>query len=207
MPNERLVKKCYIMMRYFDDLGNNNWCTHIRKLLQDHGYGYMWDMQDIQNERTFMLAFVQRLKDHFLQSWASYVTRNRKLILYKNFKLEFSHEHYLDILNVRKFRHALAQLRTGHHALEIEKGRYNNTPKDRRLCKMCLFNIEDEYHFVLGCNADNDLRYIYLPKEYYSQPNLHKLNMLMSSRLSDTIHSLAKFVFQAFKRRSTLLTK
>ena len=55
---------------------------------------------------------------------------------------------------------------------------------------MCSFNIEDEYHFVLCCNAYNDLRYIYLPKEYYSQPDLHKFNMLMSSRLSDTIHSL-----------------
>ena len=85
--------KCYIMMRYFDDLDNNNWCTRIKKLLQDHGYGYIWDMPDIQNERTFMLAFVQRLKDQFLQSWSSAVTRNRKLILYKNFKPEFLHEH------------------------------------------------------------------------------------------------------------------
>ena len=96
--------------------------------------------------------------------WSSDVTRNRKLILYKNFKLEFSHEQYLDILNVRKFRHALAQLRTGNHALEM--GRYNNTPRDQRLCKMCSFNIENEYHFVLCCNAYNDLRYIYLPKEH-----------------------------------------
>ena len=29
MPNGRLVKTCYNMRRYFDELGNN-WCTHIK---------------------------------------------------------------------------------------------------------------------------------------------------------------------------------
>ena len=67
MPNHRLVKKCYTMMKYFNDLGNMNWCTHTTQLLQSSGYGYIWEMQDIPNESTFMLAFVQRLKDQYVQ--------------------------------------------------------------------------------------------------------------------------------------------
>ena len=205
-PNHRLVKKCYTsMMKYFNDLGNINWCTHIKQLLQSSGYGYSWEMQDIPNESTFILAFVQRLKDQYVQNWFTDVSLNRKLVLYKDFKLNCSHESYLDIIKIRTYRHALAQIRTGHHSLEIEKGRYINIPRNQRLCKVCSSYIEDEYHFVLCCNVYDDLRDMYLPKKYHSQPNLHTFNILMSTRSSDIIHSLAKYVYYAFKRRSTLV--
>ena len=37
MPQHRLVKKCYNMMKYFDELGSSNWCTRIKHLLQSAG--------------------------------------------------------------------------------------------------------------------------------------------------------------------------
>ena len=153
MPNNRLVKKCYNMMKYFDELGNSNWCSRVKQLLQSTGFNYVWEMQDIQNESSFISAFVQRLIDQYIQNWFSEININRKLILYKDFKLNFTHEYYLDIISVRKFRHALAQIRTGHHPLEIERGRYVNIPREQRLCNVCTSDIEDEYHFVLRCNA------------------------------------------------------
>ena len=61
MPNHRLVEKCYTsMMKYFNESGNINLCTHKNQLLQSSGYGYIWEMQDNPNESTFILAFVQR---------------------------------------------------------------------------------------------------------------------------------------------------
>ena len=89
------------MMKYFNDLGNINWCTHIKQLLQSSGYGYIWEMQDIPNESTFILAFVQRLKDQYVQNRFTDVSLNRKLVLYKDFKLNCSHESYLDIIKIR----------------------------------------------------------------------------------------------------------
>ena len=80
------------------------------------------------------------------------VNTNRKLILYKDFKVNFCHEYYLDVLKIRKFRNALEQIRTGHHPLEIESGRYIKTARERRLCKLCMLDTEDEYHFVLKCD-------------------------------------------------------
>ena len=95
---------------------------------------------------------------------------NQKLVLYKDFKLNFSHESYLDIIKIRNYKHALAQIRTGHHSLEIEKGRCINIPRNQRLCKVCSSNREDEYHFVLCCNVYDDLRdtctCMYLPKKF-----------------------------------------
>ena len=66
MPNNRLVKKCYNMMKYFDELGNSNWCSRVKQLLQSTGFNYVWEMQDIQNESSFISAFVQRLIDQYL---------------------------------------------------------------------------------------------------------------------------------------------
>ena len=139
MPQHRLVKKCYNMMKYFDELGSSNWCTRIKLLLQSAGLNYAWEVQDIQNEAVFIATFVQRLKDQYIQNWFSDINTNRKLVLYKDFKMNFSHEYYLDVISVRKFRHALAQIRTGHHPLEIETGRYTNIPRKQRLCIILFF--------------------------------------------------------------------
>ena len=48
-----------------------------------------------------------------------------------------------------------------------------------------MLDTEDEYHFVLKCDRYNDLRNKYLPNTYYMKPNLHKFNMLFSSRSED----------------------
>ena len=154
-------------------------------------------MQDIQNESSFISVFVQRLKDQYIQNWFSDMNINRKLILYKDFKLNFTHEYYLDVINVRNIRHTLAQIRTGHHPLEIEKGRYMNIPREQRLCKVCTSDIEDEYHFVL--------RNLYISKKFYMVQNLHKFNMLFCSSSAAILHALAKFLYYAYKRRSDLL--
>ena len=99
----------------------------------------------------------------------------------------------------------MAQIRTDHHPLEIESGRYIKTARERRLCKICMLDTEDEYHFVLKCDRYTDLRNKYLPNKYYMNPNLHKFNMLFSSRSEDVLLSLAKFIYYALERRSELL--
>ena len=205
MPEHRYVKKCYNMMKYFDDLGSSNWCSRIKLLLNSVGLNYVWEAQTITNETGFITEFVKRLKDQCIQNWYTDVNTNRKLILYKDFKMNFCHEYYLDVLKIRKFRHALAQIRTGHHPLEIESGRYIKTARERRLCKLCMLDTEYEYHFVLKCDRYTDLRNIYLPNKYYMNPNLHKFNMLFSSRSEDVLLSLAKFIYYALERRSELL--
>ncbi len=47
--------------------------------------------------------------------------------------------------------------------LSIETGRFQNIPREFRLCIMCNDNvIKDETHFIFDCNQYNDLReYLY----------------------------------------------
>ena len=54
------------MMKYFDELGNSNWCSRVQQLLQSTGFYYVWEMQDIQIEYSFISAFIQRLKDQYI---------------------------------------------------------------------------------------------------------------------------------------------
>ena len=35
------------MIKYFDELGNSNWCSRVKQLLQSTGFDYVWEMQDI----------------------------------------------------------------------------------------------------------------------------------------------------------------
>ena len=56
-----------------------------------------------------------------------------------------------------------------YHNLAIERGRYENTPRDERICKNCNLNmVENEYHFLLVCPMYRDLRRKY-SKMYYCQ--------------------------------------
>ena len=67
-----------------------------------------------------------------------------------------------------KFRHALAELRTGHHDLEIERGRYSNIAREKD-CENCV---------ILKLRMCNMLSYtallmmtfeveIHLPQKFY----------------------------------------
>ena len=58
----------------------------------------------------------------------------------------------------------MTKLRISAHRLEIERGRYNQTPVERRICPWCklvLNNeiIEDETHFLQHCDLNAATRH------------------------------------------------
>ena len=57
-------------------------------------------------------------------------------------------------------RRTLTKFRISSHNLEIEKGRYTNTPVEQRLCRLCTCkdDVEDEIHFLLECPSLADTR-------------------------------------------------
>ena len=42
--------------------------------------------------------------------------------------------------------------------LNIEKGRYLNTPAEDRICKLCNSGVEDEFHFTIICSKLQSFR-------------------------------------------------
>lgn len=147
MPDDRIVKKCYNMMLNDDNYGHVNWVTSVKNCIQTFGFGYVWYDQKV-HEKSFLSRLETRLRDTCLQEWNETVYTNSKLKLYKTFKSKFSFETYLDVLNLRKFRHIYVNFRVDSHDLEVEKRRYTHTPRVRRICKLCDTNsVENEYHY------------------------------------------------------------
>jgi len=96
---------------------------------------------------------------------------------------------------VRKYRHAYAQLRSGFHELEIEKGRYNNTPIADRLCKICyLDQVENELHIILICPLFDDLRRRYIAIDSITTPTVDNFYALMSNRNELVVKHLASYI-------------
>lgn len=83
------------------------------------------------------------------------ITENSKLHIYGKLKSEIKIEQYLLEISNFKTRQLFTKFRVSDHKLEIETGRYQNIPRDKRLCKFCNSNeIDDEYHFLLNCNKN-----------------------------------------------------
>ena len=65
-------------------------------------------------------------------------------MLYSIFKHDFVLEKYLNLTIENKYEVALSRFRMSSYDLFVETGRYNNVPRDQRLCKSCNMNrIED----------------------------------------------------------------
>jgi len=124
----------------------------------------------------------QILNDQFVQEWHQTLEESSKCSLYMLFKTDLVFEDYLtkspsiNANNICKFK-------TSKHSLPIEKGRYQQLERSKRLCELCDMNtIVDEYHYVCECkNQDiRDLRDKYLLPYYKNRPSMLKFISAMS---------------------------
>ena len=150
--------------------------------------------------------FKQRAIDEFLQHWKSIIYTSRSLILYRNVKVIFGYESYMDLLPKQLYIN-IAKLRLSSHHLRIQTARYVQDYIDRRqrYCIFCNNNeIEDEYHFILECNMYLTIRRKYISRYYYVRPNMYKFCQLLKSTSKRTLFYLAKYIKEAFDIRNEL---
>lgn len=96
---------------------------------------------------------MEKLKSVFKSMFQELVRNNNKLELYHKIKWQFQLENYLKyVTNIRE-RVAISKFRTSAHNLPIETGRYQNIPREERLCKLCKLNkIGCEKHILFECD-------------------------------------------------------
>ena len=107
MPENRLVKQCYNMLKHFDMNGQTNWVSNFRRMLSLNGFGYLWERQHVTNNTMLIRQFHQRLKDQYLQKWHNQVQESSKLYFYKLLKSSYCLDNCISVLNIRKFRYFL----------------------------------------------------------------------------------------------------
>ena len=145
--NNSLLKQVYLMLKQDSDL-NINCVTQIKTILQRHGFDYVW-----REQADIIIPFQlirQRILDTYKQTWYSEISNSSRLQTYSIFKYNFELESYLNLDIDKKYKLALTRFRTSSHSLMIETGRYENTPREQRICQFCnMGKIEDEYHFFI----------------------------------------------------------
>ena len=206
LPNDSLLRSCYDMLCVHVAAGRENWAGDVKSILYRHGFGYVWEQQNIDDIHSFIELFTQRLCDSYVQNWNSDRNEMPKLSLYNLFKLNFETEPYLLFNIPRRLRKYLAKFRTSSTSLEIEIGRHNGILRENRLCKLCLKNnvykVEDEFHMLLECPVYSELRKIYLGQIELS---LFVFCSILKSNQPVLLISLANYICSAFEIRSQKL--
>ncbi|MCG8044707.1 MAG: endonuclease/exonuclease/phosphatase family protein [Candidatus Thiodiazotropha taylori] len=208
MPNHRYPRQCYLMLRSLTEAGRMTWATHIKTLLFEHGFGYVWIADSVGNNRAFISVFMQRIKDISLQNWRRSINDSPKADHYKYFKTQLDVEKYLFVDLSFNCRRALANFRCSSHNLQIEKGRHLNIEREYRFCtfcrERCVYVVEDIFHFFMVCPLYHDLRSIYFKPSWTSLTTVHKFYSIMKLTDIESIFSKAKFIVSAFDLRKSL---
>ena len=95
-----------------------NWASLVRHLLMSLGFYEVCIEQGVGNYNIFISLLKQRLTDTFMQNWQERLDTSTCA----NFYI-FQFQHYLDKVNIRKFKQAFSRLRMSSHRLEIASGR------------------------------------------------------------------------------------
>ena len=205
-PNTSILYNTYEMLKLDVDNGStdsNNWAYQIKLILDRIGLGNIWLMQ--QASSTTLQLIKRRILDNYYQTWYANINNSPKLESYCIFKHKFEFEKYLDNINDKKLRINLTKFRLSSHDLYIEVGRYNNIPRDQRICQNCSMNVpETEYHFLLVCEKYRNLRMKFFKRYYCRWPSLNKFEKLLCHQSNIVIRNIANYIFSANKIRRQL---
>ena len=185
-----------------------NWASLVRDALFNLGFNDVWYAQNVGNINKVLNILKIRLKDQFIQNWNARVSESSRATFYQAIS-DFKLQPYLNIVNVKQFRIALAKLRVSSHRLEIEAGRWikpNKTPRENRKCKHCNC-LEDEFHFLFECTLFSNLRTTYFKPYYRIHSSMFKTTELLNSENEADIKRLATYVYKAFELRSDILLR
>lgn len=154
--NKSLIHQIYEEM--LNQAPKNPWLTFIKELLYKIGFKHVWLNQYTFDIGKLQNAIQEKLRINYIKFWEKIKCEGRpRLKFYSSVSKTYEVQPYLISITNIKHRHLLSKLRTSTHSLKIETGRHNNIPRENRLCNKCNV-IEDEIHFLDGCQKFTELR-------------------------------------------------
>ena len=120
-------------------------------------------IKPLPSEKFRVQNIIKTLTEHFIKCWKHEKSVSPKLSFYNACKGKFARESYLDLIKGFSRRYSTTKFRISSHDLEIERGRYNNTPRESRVCTWCQLSmgvnvLEDENHLLYNCDLYSGLR-------------------------------------------------
>ena len=162
----------------------SKWLKCIKETLENCGLAGVWISHQFRNPKHLATIVKRTLKDQYIQNWQAGLQNTTKTAIYKEIKQSWGFENYLLQLPESQ-RITLCKFRCGNHKLPIETGRYNNTPRNDRLCLKCNNgSVCDEVHFVLSCPHFSNLRNRHIPNRFTMHPDIQKYKELFNSPIN-----------------------
>ena len=90
----------------------------------------------------------------------------------------------------------LCKFRTNNIKLPVETGRWENIPRNDRICRLCFTGIGDEFHYLFLCKHETVelLRNKYIPLYFSKHPCVNKMKGLLSLCHVELLKNISQFV-------------
>ena len=157
LPEDSIAKQAFILSKNLHTNNKESFYANIMDMLRP----FYPNEDDIETNITNFQTptIMTKIKESYIEFWKHKLNHSSKLSFYSTFKTNYSMEPYLTKIKNPSIRRTFSKFRISNHKLLIERGRYENIPRENRLCKVCNSGeIEDEYHFTLTCPEYIDLR-------------------------------------------------
>ena len=205
MNNERLSKDAYKLQLEWSDRNKKCWAYDVKHILHSYGFGDVWLCQGVGDKKMFLNYFKQRTYDTALQSWKSSVDEMDRLKLYRVYKRDHVSEEYIDKLGSLN-KSLIANFRCTGLPLRCVTGvYYEKIDYDLCYCNFCKLSlVENEFHFLLVCDAFKDIRMKCIPSFYWNPPTIIKFELLMCRKDLLCLKKLSIYLKEAMNERNRL---
>ena len=203
MSTDRFPRQAYDMLERYSNNGHTNWVTHIKNILCENGYGYVWLFKHVGSIQHFCQRLKYTLCANFIQSLNTKIEESDKLQFYNSFKNVFEPQSYLsNSMFNRHLRNTLVQFRLSVSKINGHRFKFSADP-EKRMCPICKSHVEDEFHVIFVCNPYENLRLKYLP--FYARENRRLDTLVKLLKSHDNYYSLSLFLAESFRVRDTIL--
>ena len=187
---------------------SNSWSKNIVSYFNKLGFPFMNQLLPFLSIKPFIKSIIQRTSDQCIQDQLSKVVESEKLLWYRKL-YKFQRAPYVDLITSKLDRSMLAKMRLSAHNLEIERGRYLNIERERRLCQVCNANvIENENHFLWDCMKYDKDRKLFIDKvsshfsNFHLIPNDLKSAKLMNANSTKFVKMLSRYIARLMEIRN-----
>ena len=204
IPESRITRKIFDWDRQYASV-KGSWSNAARQLFIELEHPELFD--DVSPYAPDTAQKVLEKND--LNDWDINRYKSQKLRYYNLYKYDKSSEDYLHLDLTKYQRSVFAQFRFGILPLEIEVGRYRDTPLHERTCQVCGLAVEDEIHFLLTCDKYSEPRQKLLNKAIQIDNTFPSLDVFdqFVFLVSNLQKSVIKYLTNAIAIRTKLLNR
>ena len=152
----------------------NNWASKVKEMLKNLVFNYAWINQNVHNTFSFFKLCNQQLKDQYVANWNTSMSSSPDRKLYMLIKENIICSKYMNVIKVQTHNFVYITFLTQNCNIPVVSGKwYHRKVYNERMCTACNV-LGDEYHFVIECPINTDIRSTYLSPCYWRKPSMSK---------------------------------